>query len=73
MPRIDPLQEVERALLRVILEKGNQCVSQASLKTGHGTTALLAARDSLVRRGLIKEVPGQSHRELVFRSYEPKL
>ena len=35
MPRIDPLQEVERALLRVILEKGNQCVSQASLKTGN--------------------------------------
>jgi len=68
--QVDNLVEAERALYTVILLRGKQCLSQASMRTGFGIAELERARDSLVRKGLIRPVPGQEDREPDYYSYE---
>ena len=68
--RRDDPETVERALFRAILERGNQCLSQASLNTGFGLACLREAVDSLLRKGLIRPAPDQKNREASFLSYE---
>lgn len=56
MEKSDDLEiATQRVLLRVILDKGCQSLSQASLRTGvFDMEELYKARDSLVSRGLIR-------------------
>lgn len=68
----DP-QEAERALFGAILEYGNQCISQASLKTGIGVEALTRAKEQLLERHLIRPVLGQATRDELHLSYEANI
>jgi predicted transcriptional regulator len=61
---------VQKALYGVILERGNQCLSQASMRTGCGIKALEKAKDSLIKMGLIRKVKNQGNRGELYYSYE---
>lgn len=61
---------VQKALYGVILERGNQCLSQVSMRTEMGIKALEKAKDSLIKKGLIRPVKNQKNRGNLFYSYE---
>lgn len=67
--RDDPV-EIDRALLSVIMSRGSQCLSQASLRTGFGIQALLKSKDRLLQRKLIRVRPGSERRDPIQVSYE---
>ena len=62
--------EAQKALYGVILERGNQCLSQASMRTGLGISTLEKAKDSLERKGFIRPVKNQDRRDKDYKSYE---
>ena len=61
---------VQKAFYGIILERGNQCLSQASMRTGFGVKALEKAKNILIKKGLIRQVKSQGKRDKLYHSYE---
>lgn len=63
-------EEIDKALLGVIMRRGSQCLSQASLRTGFGIAVLAKAKDRLMDRGLIRIRPDSAGRDPLQVSFE---
>ncbi len=63
--------DLERMLLGLILERGCRNLSQASMRIGCETEQLEAPRDSLLGRGLIRQVRSDyKFSNPIFQPYE---
>lgn len=65
-----PEEMFAHALYGAILHWGTQCLSQASLTTGLSIRDLRDGLQVLLKRGLVREVPGQSRASEEYLSYE---
>jgi hypothetical protein len=60
LPKGDRVLEAKEALYRVLVKYRSQCLSQASMKTGHGMRALRTALEQLLFEGVVEPVPDQT-------------
>ena len=70
--RIDPIK-VQKTLFKVILKRGAQCMSRASLSTGYGVSALNTALEVLLERKLVRPAADQGDRSGEFQAYEANI
>jgi hypothetical protein len=61
---------IQKTLYGIILERGCQSLSQASMRTGLEVEVLEQALNALIEKGLIRPVNFQAERHKLYRSYE---